>query len=61
MIILIYRIQNEGLGGLRPNTILINWPENWNQSFLTEKNIETHLNSINFGEFMRIFHKNFYF
>jgi hypothetical protein len=28
-----YRIQTEGLGGLRPNTIVICWPTQWRRDF----------------------------
>ena len=26
-----FRIQSAGLGGLRPNTVLLSWPEDWHQ------------------------------
>jgi potassium/chloride transporter 4/5/6 len=31
------RIQTEGLGGLRHNTIIINWPDRWNKEYFKEK------------------------
>jgi len=31
--ICIYRIQTEGLGGLRPNTIVLCWPLHWKKDF----------------------------
>jgi hypothetical protein len=30
---LLYRIQTEGLGGLRPNTIVLCWPGQWKKDF----------------------------
>ncbi len=29
----VYRIQTEGLGGLRPNTIVLCWPLHWKKDF----------------------------
>jgi len=38
-------IQTEGLGGLRHNTIILNWPEKWNKEYFS-KNKEPNLESI---------------
>lgn len=31
----LHRIQTEGLGGLKPNTIIICWPTQWKKEFET--------------------------
>ena len=55
MIYLIYvvrsfdRIQTEGLGGLRHNTIILNWPEKWNKDYFS-KNKEYNMESIDEDE-----------
>ena len=37
-----HMIQTEGLGGLRHNTIILNWPDKWNQEFFSNsKNAES--------------------
>ncbi len=32
-----HRIQNAGLGGLRHNTVVVNWPDKLNKSFFDKK------------------------
>lgn len=43
------RIQTEGLGGLRHNTIILNWPEKWNKDYFL-KNKEYNMDSIDEDE-----------
>lgn len=40
-----YRIQTEGLGGLRHNTIILNWPEKWNKEYF-QRSINANYESI---------------
>ena len=61
-LLLIYRIQTEGLGGLRHNTIILNWPEKWNKDYFSNKNrsfdIDEDDNTLSLGAFVR---KYFFF
>ncbi|RNA10301.1 solute carrier family 12 member 6 isoform X2 [Brachionus plicatilis] len=47
-------IQNEGLGGLRPNTILINWPENWKKDLAKKKNCNIYTDRLDICAFMQM-------
>jgi potassium/chloride transporter 4/5/6 len=55
--IYIYRIQTEGLGGLRPNTIVLCWPLHWKKDF-DSYTADAFVRKENFLFFIKIFKMN---
>jgi hypothetical protein len=51
-------IQTEGLGGLRHNTIILNWSEKWNKENIYNKMDEEEENSISFVQILRYANAN---
>jgi hypothetical protein len=48
------RIQTEGMGGLRHNTIVLNWPEKWNKDYFSKSNVsDDDENSLSLSSFVR--------
>lgn len=34
---MLYRIQSIGLGGLKPNTVILGWPSDWRKSLAADR------------------------